>query len=929
MQKDIGSTSRISAASTDFRVFEATPGIRAVLSPRDPYTILAISNDALSFTGLSRDQLIGVSVFAMFPANPDDKEFSGIRNLQASFESVLNNKETHHLPIQRYDVARREKEFDEKYWFYTNSPVLGDDGEVKYIIHSAEDITEKVRADKRAILTQSNFEYFLRQAKAPFAILSGKDFKFTFANPAYIELMNGRQLVGKNLVDAIPELKGQPFMDLLEEVFRSGEPWHASEIPATAVYNNSEVPTTRYFNLSYTPFKNEKNETEGIIAAGYDITEQVVLRKEEKIKKQNEQAYNLLMQAPVPIMIYKGEDLVIDMVNDAGLNIAGKKRDVVGRPLAEVLPELEQQGFVNRVKEVMKTGKPFKGSEIPVTLNLNGQEHNFYINVVLQPFAEQDGTISSVISISHDITDLVLVRKRVEASEMHFRNVVEQAPGPILILKGEEMVLDVANEPLLNLWQVGRDAIGKPFLEILPEMEGQGFMELMLDVYRTGKTHFGYETPAVFQRQNGKSEIVFFDYVYQPYRESDGVISGVLVMANNVTEKVLSKRRQQETENNFRHLVMQAPVGICILSAADFNIEIANDSFLELGRISRKELQGVEFIEALPKSVRTRTVEILKSVRKTGKAYYGREFEIEIDRASGKTNLFVDFVYEPILDLAGHVKSIMLISIDVTDKVIARKKIEESEKELQARVKERTSELEKKNSELEQYAQVSSHDLQEPLRKIRMFTDIIKQRDYQNLSEFSREKFDKIIDAVTRMSTSLRELLNFTNLSKDEQFTTVNLNDVLLSVESDLELMIAQKGATINKQDLPQIRAIPLQMHQLFYNLVNNALKFSRPGTHPLIEITCQVVRDKKSGEHTMQPPFVEIVVSDNGIGFEQVYAEKIFTMFQRLNHRQEFSGTGIGLALCKKVVVNHGGEIFATSEPGKGSTFHILLPGS
>jgi len=915
----------------NFKIFEATPGIRGLLLPNAPhYTIVGLTDDAIKVSGLSRDQLIGQSIFVMFPANPEDPDFTGQRNLSASFEHVTTYKTAHQMPLQRYDVAQPDSSFDEKYWQYYNSPVLDEDGNIKYIIHACEDVTDKVKSAQRATITQNNFEYFFNQARAPFAIIKGRDFIFSFANPAYTELLNGRQLVGKTVLEAIPELKDQPFIKLLEQVYESGVPFHASEIPATAIFNKGEVAITRYFNLSYTPYKNEKGETEGILASGYDITEQVELRKKEQISKLNEQAYSLFMQAPIPISIFKGPDFIIELSNDASMLLAGTTKDVIGKPLLEVFPEAEAQGFIYLLQNVVKTGQPYHAIETPVTFKYNGIEQTRYINLVYQPYYESDGSISGVIAISNDITEQVISRKKVEVSEMRFRNVVEQAPDPIFILKGENMVLDVANEPLLNLWNIGRDAIGKAFLEILPEMKDQGFLELLVDVYHSGRSYYGYEMPAVFLRANGMKETTYFDFVYQPYRETDGSISGVLVIATIVTERVLLKQKQAETENNFKNLVMQAPVGICILKAPELIFETANNLYLELAMLTWNSIEGKKFQDVFADVAASTFIDPLKNVILNGKAFHGKEYEIELIRKELKKTIHIDFVYEPLKEPDGTISRIMVLVIDVSDKVMARKKIEESEKELQKRVKERTAELEKKNNELEQFAHVSSHDLQEPLRKIRLFTEMIMVEDYDRLSELSKSRFEKITDAAFRMSSSLSELLNFTSLTKEEQFIDTDLNEIVKSVETDLEVVIEQKNALIHRPILPTIKAIPLQMHQLFYNLLNNALKFSKPGTAPIVDISYKkLTNDKKLNykDIDLSKDYFEIVITDNGIGFEELYADKIFMMFQRLHDRQKFVGTGIGLAICKKVAINHGGQIYAISKPNLGSAFHVALP--
>jgi PAS domain S-box-containing protein len=234
-------------------------------------------------------------------------------------------------------------------------------------------------------------------------------------------------------------------------------------------------------------------------------------------------------------------------------------------------------------------------------------------------------------------------------------------------------------------------------------------------------------------------------------------------------------------------------------------------------------------------------------------------------------------------------------------------------------------ELERKNAELEQFAYVSSHDLQEPLRKIRTFSDMLsemvqdpKQRDY----------LQKINASAERMSALISDLLDYSRLNKEEgEISPVDLNEVLAQVRSDLELLIRQKDALIVHDKLPLIKGISLQFYQLFLNLLSNSLKFTtrRPviritsGPAPLYELVAVGL--------DLNWSYVRLVFSDNGIGFDPRYAGQIFTIFQRLNTRQQFSGTGIGLAICKKIVGNHQGHIMAQSVPGEGADFIIYLP--
>lgn len=251
--------------------------------------------------------------------------------------------------------------------------------------------------------------------------------------------------------------------------------------------------------------------------------------------------------------------------------------------------------------------------------------------------------------------------------------------------------------------------------------------------------------------------------------------------------------------------------------------------------------------------------------------------------------------------------------------------------ELERKVKERTHELELTNIELEQFAHISSHDLQEPLRKIRTFAEILKDTAYNQMDSASQRYIDKINNTAARMSETLRALLNFTKMHREERQADVDLNEVITQVLVDLELLIHQKGATIQIDHLPKIRAVTIQIQQLFYNLLNNALKFSKSGTSPHIQVKVRTLDEEELMAYKNLERFrtwYEFTVIDNGIGFDQQYAEKIFTIFQRLHNRKEYEGTGIGLSLVKKVISNHGGEIHAHSSPGKGARFVFTLPG-
>lgn len=256
---------------------------------------------------------------------------------------------------------------------------------------------------------------------------------------------------------------------------------------------------------------------------------------------------------------------------------------------------------------------------------------------------------------------------------------------------------------------------------------------------------------------------------------------------------------------------------------------------------------------------------------------------------------------------------------DVTDEVIAALSLEQQNMELEA-----------SNKELVAFNYAASHDLQEPLRKIQTFVSRLSEKEFDKLSDTGKEYMERINSSVERMRILIEDLLQYSRTTKTEKvFEETNLNDLLENVKVDLAQIIEEKNAKIQNQSLPELKVIPFQIQQLFNNLINNSLKYSKTDKAPDIKISCKkvIAADEEMIPKKNKEKFYKITFKDNGIGFEQEYAEKIFVLFNRLHNKNEYAGTGIGLAICKKIVENHRGFIFATAKPNVGATFTIYLP--
>ncbi len=414
----------------DFKVvFQSMPGMGMILLPNSPdYTILDVTNDLRLFTKIEKENFTGKNLFDVFPGNPEDPSASGIKNLRNSLQQVITTKKAHHMEVQRYDVKNENGIYKEFYWMPLNTPILNKYGAVDYILHTSANITEQVLNEKSAKAQQENFEYCLSQAAAPLAILTGNNFIFTFVNEAYAQLMNGRQLVGKTLEEAIPELEGQPFLSLLKKVFDTGIPYHASEIEATALFEGNSKPTTKYFNLSYTSYKDHNGITKGVLASGYDITKEVILKKENEKQVLNLQAYNLFMQVPVGFSLLRGDDHIVELVNSMALRYTGKNEESIGKPVVEVLPEIEKQGYIKLLDRVKRGGESFNLKESPVILIKDEKEKLIYMNIFFQPYYEGKN-IEGVLAVFMDVTEQVTTRKKIEEMGERFETMANNIPN--------------------------------------------------------------------------------------------------------------------------------------------------------------------------------------------------------------------------------------------------------------------------------------------------------------------------------------------------------------------------------------------------------------------------------------------------------------------------------------------------------------------
>lgn len=700
-----------------------------------------------------------------------------------------------------------------------------------------------------------------------------------------------------------------------------------SEDQLIPIYRNGKLEDV-YWTFGYSPIHGEDHNVDGVLVICTETTGK--MQTNQRLLESEQRFRNLVRETSLGIGVMTGEDWKLEIVNDAFARVIGRKaEDMLHRNIFAFGPDLEQT-IRPMLEEVRETGSTLYLNEYMYAISdPEGTVINGYIDVTFQPYREEDGRITGVMALCHDVSEKMYSRRKALESEQQLRAVVESAPFPIAVYIGREMRIALANQAIIDVWGKGADLVGKTYYEMLPELEEQGIFPMLDNVFMTGvPLHMRNERVDLVV--DGDLRSFYFNYSFTPLFDSNGNVYGVMNTAAEVTDLNIARQKLEQSEQNLRNMVLQAPVAMCILLGPEHVIEVANELMIELWGKAEANVLHKPVFNALPDAREQGLEALLHSVYTTGETFKATDRPVKLLRNGKYELVYQDFVYEPYRSSDGTILGVLAISIDVTEQVLARQKIEEVVAERTQELAAANESLQQSNEELAQFAYIASHDLQEPLRKISTFTEMLGDRSGDQLDEASKNYLSKINSSALRMNTLIRDVLSYSELVKEHVvFTAVDLNEIVGSTFSDYELLIEQKGAGIYCDELPVIDAIPLQMSQLFGNLIGNSLKFARKDKAPEIRITVEAVSAEELSALSLDPhaEYCRIVLRDNGIGLLPEHTEKIFQIFQRLHRKSEYEGTGIGLAMCRKIALNHRGELNAEGSSEEGAVFNVILP--
>lgn len=502
------------------------------------------------------------------------------------------------------------------------------------------------------------------------------------------------------------------------------------------------------------------------------------------------------------------------------------------------------------------------------------------------------------------------------AAESNLRNVIMQTPVAMAIMMGDKYIIEMANPRALELWgKKYEEVINRPAMQVFPELIEQGFDKILNDVYTLGIAFIANEMPVILIRQ-GNPETLFINFIYEPLRDSDGRIHGIVGIGIDVSEQVKARAKIEQSQKELNEMANAVPQLVWVADV-DGNIIYYNDRVEEFAGAFKNDDGNWSWQNMIHPEDMELTHQAWQNSLKEGTIY---QVEHRAKKKDGQYRWLLSRGI-PYKDEKGSIIKWFGTATDIHASKEQANVLEEEIKKRTKELKELNFSLGQSNKELQQFAHVASHDLKEPLRKIKTFTGRLAADPGNSLTGKSIVYIDKVNSASDRMLNMIEGVLEYSMLNAQEQkWESVDLNEIIRNIEVDLELIIAKKSAKIIFDKLHSVSGASILLYQLFYNLINNSLKFSREDQPPVIEILSS--RHQKEGKE-----FVQIVVKDNGIGFEQEYSENIFNTFTRLNSKDEFEGTGLGLSLCKRIIERHKGTIRAEGKAKQGAMFILEIP--
>ncbi|WP_158994958.1 ATP-binding protein [Mucilaginibacter sp. L196] len=776
------------------------------------------------------------------------------------------------------------------------------------------------------------------------AIYAGDNIIVQSANDAMLAFWGkDRSIIGKPLEEAVPELKGQPFKKMLQEVLRTGVSNIGNAIPATLMVDGKLQIS--YYNYQYRAIKDQSGKIYCILHTASDVTEKELNKIALKKAKEQEEAQTkallesernlrrFILQAPVAIALFKGPDFIVEIANNRALELWGRNLEEVSKkPILEAMPELKSQGIKQLLDNVYTTGETFSATELPVKILRNGKYVNAYVNFIYEAQYDAQGNINGLMTIGTEVTDEVLARKSIEQSsgeqlalneelqasnealiaineeltetqaylqqivdaleesESRFRYLVQQAPVAIFILNGRSLRIETMNNLMLKMLGKTADIVGKTYIEALPEFVDQLFFKLLDNIFDTGETFYGNEVKAVIEF-DGILKEGYYNFTYQPIKDNNGITNGIICVSVDVTEQVNARKKVERAEESLRMAVDAAELGSYYINVVD-RIFVPSPKLKEFfGYAPGEEVPYEAAINQIHPDYRQAAADMVEAA-----ITYGIKFDMEypiIGHNDGKVRWVRG------LGTVQHDNN----GIDTYFTGILHEITEKKQDEM------------RKND----FIGMVSHELKTPLTSLTAIVQVMNAKLKYSDDPFIANAMGKANIQVKKMSNMINGFLNISRLESGKIFIEKNIFEIdalILEVIDEIQMTAFMHSISLVSCPPIKVNADRDKIGSVISNLLTNAIKYS-PKAQQII-VNCEKIGNT-----------VQVSIKDEGMGIKPDDLDKLFDRYYRVEskHTSHISGFGIGLYLSAEIVQRHGGKIWAESESGVGSTFYFILP--
>jgi len=813
-------------------------------------------------------------------------------------ENLMNGGESTWSEDQLLPIYRNGK-LEDVYWTFSYSRIDDDEGNPGGVLVTCTETTEKVIALQNLAESEDRFRTMAESSDVLIAVADETSNAIYF-NKAWTE-STGRpleDLLAFGWLDLVHPDDRERYVNIYLSAFKDKIPFSGE----FRLLNKSG--DYRWLLAKGPPRFRPDGSFAGYISSCIDITDR---------KNKEQQLQQLVNMLPASVVVIRGDDLVVEMINQSNLDYWKKSsEEVVGHRFLDILPDLADQPFAGQLRKVMATGEVIDVKESPVLFeNADGTIRETFVDYTYQPLIDLNGERNGVLVMSFEITDRVTSRRLLERyadelqivndrltasnrelalSEQRFKYLIQEAPVAIGILTGRELIVTSANEKILEVWGKNNAIIGLPLASALPELEGQPFLKILDDVYTTGEAFNASEIRALLEHQ-GELKELFFNVVYQPIQVEPGITTDILVVAVDVTEQVNARKRIEQAELTLRVAVEAANVGTWNIDAETKTL-IASPRLKELfGFAVDDEITVADCIKQICPEYREWVHTSIESVLTNGGHY---DVSYTVEGFHDKKKRWLRAVGNLIRDAVTDRAALAGVIMDVSD--IKQEEIRKND-----------------------FIGMVSHELKTPLTSLSALLQVSQLKLRNSEDSFLAGAMDKANVQVKRMTTMINGFLNLSRFESGKIHVEKQKFDISALIKDVIvETTLTVGSHEIRYNDCPEIvvTADKEKIMSVISNLISNAIKYSPKGKSVTVE--CTGINKE-----------VIVSVTDEGIGIKPADKEKIFDRYYRVenSHTMHISGFGIGLYLSAEIIYRHDGRIWVDSEPDNGSTFYFALP--